>query len=83
MRDASQQACQGETINFISEATPGDLLFFDNEERDIIHSGILLPDNKIIHASGKVRIDDIDHHGIFIKESQKYSHKLRLIKNFY
>lgn len=80
MRDASQQASQGETITFISEATPGDLLFFDNEVGDIIHSGILLPDNKVIHASGKVKIDDIDHHGIFDYESQKYSHKLRLIK---
>ncbi len=80
MRDASQQASQGETINFISDATPGDLLFFDNEVGDIIHSGILLPDNKVIHASGKVKIDDIDHHGIFNYESQRYSHKLRLIK---
>ena len=80
MRDASQQASQGEIITFISEATPGDLLFFDNEVGDIIHSGILLPDNKVIHASGKVKIDDIDHHGIFNYESQKYSHKLRLIK---
>ena len=80
MRDASQQATQGNIINFISEATPGDLLFFDNEEGDIVHCGIFLPDNKIIHASGKVRIDDIDHHGIFNYESKKYSHKLRLIK---
>ncbi|MCD4772819.1 MAG: C40 family peptidase [Bacteroidales bacterium] len=80
MRDASQQASQGETINFISEATPGDLLFFDNEDGDIIHCGILLQENKIIHAHGKVRIDNIDHHGIFSKESQKYSHKLRIIK---
>lgn len=80
MRDASQQATQGETLNLLSEATAGDLLFFDNNEGEIIHSGILLPGAKIIHASGKVRIDDIDHHGIYNFETKKYSHKLRLIK---
>ena len=79
-RDASQQASQGETVNFISEATPGDLLFFDNEDGLINHTGILLPKNKIIHASGNVRIDKVDHQGIFNKESKQYSHKLRLIK---
>lgn len=79
-RDASLQATQGETLNFLSEAKAGDLLFFDNEEEKIIHVGILLHDNKIIHASGKVRIDSIDHQGIFNEESKSYSHKLRLIK---
>ncbi len=79
-RDASQQATQGETLSFLSEAKAGDLLFFDNEEEKITHVGILLKDNKIIHASGKVRIDTIDHQGIFNAETKSYSHKLRLIK---
>ena len=80
LRDASQQAGQGETINFISEAKCGDLAFFDDEEGNIIHVGIILEDQKIIHASGKVRIDDIDHQGIFNRESKTYSHNLRIIK---
>jgi hypothetical protein len=79
-RDASQQANLGETISFISEANPGDLAFFDNEEEEIIHVGIILSDNRIIHASGRVRTDNIDHYGIFNKESKKYTHKLRLLK---
>lgn len=79
-RDASQQARQGEVVNLMPEAQPGDLLFFDNEEGEIIHTGILLPDSKIIHAHQKVRIDMVDHQGIFNKESGKYSHKLRIIK---
>jgi len=41
---------------------------------------MLLDDGKIIHASGKVRIDPIDHHGIYNIENKTYSHKLRLIK---
>lgn len=80
LRDASQQATQGETINLISDASPADLCFFDNEEGEITHVGLLLPDMKIIHASGQVRIDSIDHQGIYNSNTQSYSHKLRLIK---
>jgi len=81
-RDASQQAMQGETVNFITDALAGDLAFFDNDEGNITHVGILLGDNKIIHASGKVRIDAIDHQGIFNVDTRKYSHKLRIIKSY-
>ncbi len=78
-RDASQQAEIGDKLSFIEEATPGDLAFFDNAEGRITHVGILLGDNKIIHASGKVRVDRIDHQGIFNDETHDYSHHLRLI----
>ena len=81
-RDASQQVMQGETVNFITDAYAGDLAFFDNDEGNIIHVGILLGDNKIIHASGKVRIDAVDHQGIFNVDTRQYSHKLRIIKSY-
>lgn len=79
-RDAKDQAKEGTTLSFIEEALPGDLAFFDNEEGNIIHVGILLGDNYIIHASGKVRIDRIDHQGIYNPELRDYTHKLRIIK---
>ena len=79
-RDASQQAEIGDTLSFIEESESGDLAFFDNEEGNIIHVGIMLENNRIIHASGKVRIDKIDHQGIFNSETNTYSHRLRLIK---
>ena len=79
-RDASQQVQHGETINFIHEAKTGDLAFFGNEEGVIIHVGILADDTQIIHASGKVRIDAVDHQGIFNTEINKYTHQLRVIK---
>jgi cell wall-associated NlpC family hydrolase len=63
LRDASQQATQGDALSFIEESEPGDLAFFDNEEGRIIHVGIIMEDNYIIHASGKVRIDRPDHLG--------------------
>lgn len=79
LRDAAQQATQGETISLIDEAELSDLVFFDNEEGKIVHVGLLIEKNKIIHASGKVRIDSIDHHGIYNQELRKYTHNLRLI----
>ncbi|MGL2986073.1 NlpC/P60 family protein [Flavobacterium sp. RSSA_27] len=79
-RDASQQALQGEALSFIEESETGDLAFFDNEEGKIIHVGIIMADNYIIHASGKVRIDRLDHLGIYNTETQKHTHKLRVIK---
>ena len=55
-------------------------VLFDNEEGEIIHVGILLDHNHIIHSHGKVRIDQLDHSGIFNIEKQKHTHKLRVIK---
>ena len=80
LRDASQQSAQGEALSFIEESEPGDLAFFDNEEGKIIHVGIIMNDNYIIHASGKVRIDRLDHLGIFNAENNRHTHKLRVIK---
>jgi hypothetical protein len=80
LRDASQQATQGDALSFIEESEPGDLAFFDNEEGRIIHVGIIMEDNYIIHASGKVRIDRLDHLGIYNAEINKHTHKLRVIK---
>ncbi|MCL9809450.1 C40 family peptidase [Flavobacterium luminosum] len=80
LRDASQQATQGEALSFIEESEPGDLAFFDNEEGNIIHVGIIMENNYIIHASGKVRIDRLDHLGIYNAETNRHTHKLRVIK---
>lgn len=79
-RDAYQQAELGEVLDFVEEAQPGDLAFFENEDGKIIHTGIMLEDQKIIHAHGKVRIDELDSTGIFNKNLNKHTHKLRFIK---
>ncbi len=80
-RDAYQQAKVGTTLSFVEESEPGDLAFFDNEEGEVTHVGMILEDNHIIHASGKVRIDRIDQQGIFNTELGNHTHKLRLIKS--
>jgi len=80
LRDASQQASQGEALSFIEESEPGDLAFFDNDEGQIIHVGIILSDHHIMHAHGKVRIDKLDQSGIFNTDTKRHTHKLRVIK---
>jgi cell wall-associated NlpC family hydrolase len=79
-RDAYQQAEQGKVVSFLEEVQTGDLAFFDNEEGRITHVGIMLNSHSIIHASGKVRLDNIDSYGILDAENRNYSHKLRIIK---
>ena len=79
-RDAKDQAKIGSTLSFIDESQAGDLAFFHDEEDKIIHVGIILKDNHIIHASGKVRIDRLDQTGIYNNELNTHTHKLRIIK---
>ena len=80
-RDASQQVNIGKTIDFISMAKPGDLVFFDDVEGAITHVGMIFSEGSIIHSSGYVKVDRIDHQGIFSTETKTYTHKLRVIKN--
>jgi gamma-D-glutamyl-L-lysine dipeptidyl-peptidase len=79
-RNSWQQATVGESVSFINDARPGDLAFFDNDKGNITHVGMIFSDGLIIHASGRVRIDPIDHQGIFKQEINGYSHHLRTIK---
>ena len=81
-RDASQQVEQGRLVDFVDQTQAADLAFFENDKGKIIHVGIVLEGNQIIHAAGQVRIDRLDHQGIYNEERNLYSHKLRLIKRF-
>ncbi len=84
-RDAWQQAEKGVLIPFLDDAKTGDLAFFDNAEGKITHVGMILSSEEkniktIVHSSGQVRMDLIDHEGIYNIETKSYSHKLRLIR---
>jgi len=79
-RDARMQVTKGITVNFFSEAEPGDMLFFSGDYDEISHTGILVDRETVIHASGMVRSDRIDHQGIWSEEAGRYTHMLRLIK---
>ena len=79
-RHAAEQARQGESLSFIEESEPGDLAFFDSPDGVINHVGLMMKDNYILHADGKVRLDRIDHSGIYNAEVRRHTHKLRVIK---
>jgi len=79
-RNSFQQAEKGTEITFIDDSRPGDLVFFDDEKGRITHVGMILSRGLVIHGSGRVRIDAIDHQGIFKQEIGTYSHHLRVIK---
>ncbi|WP_439882450.1 C40 family peptidase [Pontibacter sp. MBLB2868] len=82
-RDAYQQVNHGEEVHFATQTQPGDLAYFSNEEGRIIHVGIMLEGNQIMHAHGEVRIDTLDHNGIYNAARKRYSHKLRIIKRIF
>lgn len=79
-RDSREQAEIGQDLGFLEESQPGDLVFFDDDNGRISHVGMIISQGLVIHASGRVRIDTIDHQGIFKKEINGYSHRLRTIR---
>lgn len=81
-RDASQQEKEGIPILF-EDRKVGDVAFFKNDKGNIHHVGILLSKDTVIHASGRVRIDELTADGIFNKEEQKLTHKFASIKRFF
>ena len=70
----------GQTLNFIGEVRKGDLAFFDSPEGEIIHSGVVLDRGRILHVHDLVRIDRLDHQGIYNSHLKAYTHHLRIIK---
>jgi gamma-D-glutamyl-L-lysine dipeptidyl-peptidase len=79
-RESWKQAEAGKLIDFIDIAEAGDLVFFDNDRGKIAHVGMIISRGLVIHASGRVRIDTLDHQGIYKPEKKGYSHRLRIIK---
>ena len=82
-RDAGQQAKYGEPVPSLAAAQTADLAFFGNTEGKITHTGILLDNKTIIHASGKVKIEKIDEIGIIAQNTNEHTHKLKFIKRCY
>ncbi|WP_346238054.1 NlpC/P60 family protein [Niabella insulamsoli] len=80
-RDAWEQALQGRRVRSLKTAGPGDLAFFEEDDK-IVHVGLIIGDQQIIHASGKVRIDHLDKKGIIHSDTGERTHTLKLIRRF-
>lgn len=83
LRDAYLQAEQGKAVENLSEAREGDLAFFCNEKGRVTHVGVILDDNQIVHASGKVRVDTMDKEGIINNETGKRTHQLHSMRRYF
>jgi gamma-D-glutamyl-L-lysine dipeptidyl-peptidase len=80
LRDANQQVSQGKSVDLLTQSRQGDLAFFKNDKGHVSHTGILLAENKIIHASGRVRVDHMSEEGIHDLETRKVTHHLTAIR---
>lgn len=76
LRNASEQATQGTPVSSLSEAKAGDLVFFDHEDGKISHVGIVIDSERVIHCSGRVKVEKLDKKGIFSAEQGDYTHHL-------
>ena len=74
-RDAHQQATVGKSCLW-EHRQPGMLAYFSNADGKVVHVGILLNDDRIIHAYGKVRIDQLTTEGIVNANHGALTHKL-------
>jgi cell wall-associated NlpC family hydrolase len=74
LRNASEQAHQGRKISDLSKVHAGDLVFFDHEDGKISHVGIAIDGERVIHCSGRVKVEKLDFNGIFNAETNSYSH---------
>ena len=80
LRNASEQATQGRAIKERQKAQAGDLVFFDHEDGKISHVGIVIDPDRVIHCSGRVKVEKLDDTGIFNAETGEYSHHLTQIR---
>jgi len=88
LRNASEQITQGEVIRDLSQAQAGDLVFFDHEGLNdgvahpahISHVGIVIDPERVIHCSGRVKVEKLDETGIYSAEQGAYTHHLAGIR---
>lgn len=95
LRNASEQATQGVEVPDLAVAQAGDLAFFCHEDAEesqdacarISHVGILLDSERIMHCSGRVKVEKVDKRGIVSSDvvqdagaTKVYTHRLVAIR---
>ncbi|MBQ3636266.1 MAG: C40 family peptidase [Bacteroidales bacterium] len=80
-RDARIQVNYGEPVKF-KELETGDLAYFRNKNGVISHVGMYIGEGKIIHSTGRVRIDTLTEDGIYNYERRMFTHQLAEIRRF-
>lgn len=83
LRDAYLQAEQGEAVSSVTGARPGDLAFFQSDGGRVTHVGIVLSNGRIVHASGQVRIDQLNEAGILNEQLNEQTHRIHSVRKFF
>lgn len=81
-RDARDQVKTGTAIHQ-AEGKPGDVAFFSNSEGKITHTGIIIGDEEIIHASGFVKTDELLPEGILDRKLGRITHSLSIVNTYF
>jgi cell wall-associated NlpC family hydrolase len=71
----------GNEVN-LNEIQLNDVMFFQNDQGKVNHVGIYLGENKLIHASGRVRIDALNLGNIWNDELQEITHSFHSIRRY-
>jgi hypothetical protein len=79
-RDIVQQSLQGKKVKSFDEARQGDVAFFSEKGGIMNHVGMIMDEEKIIHAWGQVRIDTLTEEGILNPVTKIYTHLLHSIR---
>ncbi len=73
-RDSSQQRECGKAVDDLQATEPGDLAFFGSSMDGSSHVGIVMPNQRIMHASSSVRHDRLEAEGIRHDETDELTH---------
>lgn len=71
---------EGKPVKSPADAQLGDLAFFSRKGDTTTHVGIVLNDEKVIHAFGRVRVDHLMEEGIMRSDTKIYTHHLKEIR---
>lgn len=73
-RTLKQLLAHGRKLAPGEEAQPGDIAFFSLKGNTPVHCGLVLDDNRILHAYGQVRLDNLTDEGILVPDTKIFTH---------
>ncbi len=79
-RTLKELAAHGRKLSSLEEAQPGDIAFFTVKGATPVHCGLLMGEDRILHAYGQVRLDALTEEGIMVTETKIYTHFLHSIR---
>jgi hypothetical protein len=70
---------QQKPVKSIDDVKPGDIAFFASRKEGKLKTGLLLEENRVLHADGRVKIDHLLEDGVLDIETKIFTHELKSI----